>query len=114
MPVIDQMPGCIDRCFVVVCDGGIGEQSSRRPVDEHQRRTLLTFYMKVALILGDRVQDHSIDPPPAERIDHGAFAMRIVVGTGCEDCGVPAVGYGLDSTIDRGTRMDLSGVGRPR
>ena len=63
MPVIDQMPRCLDRCFVVVGDGGIGEQPRRRPVDEHQRRTLLAFYMKVALILSDRVQDQSIDPP---------------------------------------------------
>ena len=79
------MPGRIDRCFVVVCDDGIGEQSSRRPVDEHQRRTLLAFYMKVALIFSDCVQDQSIDPLPGEGIDHGAFTMRIVVGTGCED-----------------------------
>ena len=82
MPMIDQMPRCLDRCFVVVGDGGIGEQPGRWPVDEHQRRTLLAFHVEVALIFSDRAQDQSVDPPTGEGIDHGSLAMSIVVGTG--------------------------------
>ena len=102
MPVIDQMPRCLDRCFVVVGDGGIGQQPGRWPADEHQRRALLAFHVEVTLIFSDRAQDQPVDAPTGEGIDHGAFAMSIIVGTGRENCRVSAVGYGLDSTIDRG------------
>ena len=98
MPMIDQMPRCLDCCFVVIGDGGIGEQPSRRPVEEHQRRTLLAFQMEVALIFSDRAQDQSVDPPTGEGIDHRSLAMSIVVGAGRNDCGVSFEGYGLDST----------------
>ncbi len=102
MPVIDQMPCRLDRRFVVVGDGGIGKQPGWRPADEHQWRTLLALHMKVTLIFSDRAQDQPVDAPTGEGIDHGAFAMSIIVGTGRENCRVSAVGYGLDSTIDRG------------
>ena len=102
MPVIDQMSRRLDRCFVIVGDDGIGQQPGRRPVDKHQRRTLLAFHMKVALIFSDRAQDQPVDPPTGEGIDHRPLTVSIVIRTSGENCGVSAVGYGLDSTIDRG------------
>ena len=99
------MPRRFDHCFVVVRDDGISQQSSRRSVDKDQRRALLTFHMKVALIFGDRGQDQSIDPATGERIDHDSLAMGIVLQARGQDCRVTAISHGLDSTVKLMLRM---------
>src|SRR5829696_2603504 len=102
MPVIDQMARGLHRRFVIVGYDSVSQQTDRRPADKHQRRTLLAFHMKVTLIFTDRAQDQPVDPPTGERIDDRPLTVRIVIRASGENCGVSTVGYGLDSTIDRG------------
>jgi hypothetical protein len=100
MTVTDQMPSRCDGRFVVIGDDSIGQQPIRRSVHEHQRRTLLSLRLQVALIFSNGVQDQSIDPSTGEGIDHDPLAVRIVVRAGGYHRRVTTLGHGLDSTVN--------------